>query len=97
VGGTEKCENFTYYLNGKKLSFLNNVGLISLEIADKLSETGSLVFGWDSEWAEDFDINRNKYGGTEAFQRLLVKDSRSPKQIVILSHDKHSGVNFTYI
>jgi hypothetical protein len=68
--------------------FEKNVGLISLEIADKLSETGSLVFGWDSEWAEDFSINRNKYGGREAFQRLLVKNSRSPKQIVILSHDK---------
>ncbi len=52
------------------------LGLTSFDIADKLSKAGSLVFGWDSEWAEDFDINRNKYGGIEAFEKLLVENPR---------------------
>ena len=46
------------------------------------------MFGWDSEWLEDFNINRNKYGGREAFETLLIENSRSPRKIVILSHDK---------
>ena len=35
----------------------------------------------------DFTVKRKKYGGKEAFEKLLTKKSKSPQKIVILSHD----------
>jgi hypothetical protein len=61
--------------------------MMGIKIADKLSGSGKEVFGWDSEWKMNFTSHQKYYGARRAFKKLLIKQTKLPSKIVILSHD----------
>ena len=60
---------------------------MGIKLADKLSEIGKEVFGWDNDWRMNYTTGRKKYGAQKAFKKLINKETISKSKNVILSHD----------
>jgi len=65
-----------------------NSGRNGIILADVLKDEGAQVFGWDTEWGINYNINRYRYGGQTMFHRLSPNSGTKMKgKIVLLSHD----------
>lgn len=65
-----------------------NSGRNGIILADVLKDEGALVFGWDTEWGINYNINRYKYGGETMFHRLSPNSGTKMRgKIVLLTHD----------
>jgi hypothetical protein len=69
---------------------------MGIKLADRLSEIGKEVFGWDCEWKMNYTSGIKKYGAEKAFQKLMIKNPILKSKIVILSHDFAWVTRFRY-